>query len=453
VLHHVNLVVPNRPLLARILKRFRFHAPGSWRQLEDGNLSLETWLSRDVIPRIEALGAKIHVLDAPTPVSARRRADVGEGNRFATGEATSLLDLDRYLNVEEVEAAVVALAAAHPNLAEAFLLPETTHQGRTSHALRVGLHRDGSRPGLLVLGGLHAREWGSCEIALHFAASLLRAFASGTGLAWGGFGASAARVREILEGLDLFLFPLANPDGRHHSQTRNAMWRKNRRPVGSRVGVDLNRNFNFLWNHKKLFAPECVDLVATSARPRDETYRGTAPFSEAETRNVRWLLDQHPHIRCFVDLHAYGELVMHSWGDDENQVQDPSMNFLNPAFDKDRGLEGDARYREYLPAGDLQVLRDAASRFAEALRQVRGKRYEVGPSFAMYPTSGTSDDWAYSRHFRRVGRPKVYSLCVEWGTEFQPPWTEMKRIAEDISAGLVSFCGTALALGPQASPT
>ena len=55
-----------------------------------------------------------------------------------------------------------------------------------------------------------------------------------------------------------------------------------------------------------------------------------------ETRNVVWLLDRYARARWFIDVHSYVPAVYHTWGFDENQSSDPSMNFLNAAFDGKR---------------------------------------------------------------------------------------------------------------------
>ena len=64
--------------------------------------------------------------------------------------------------------------------------------------------------------------------------------------------------------------------------------------------------------------------MACSSKPCDpEVYVGPSAESEPETRNVVWLLDKHPEIGYFIDMHSYGELIMYSWGDDENKPAKP----------------------------------------------------------------------------------------------------------------------------------
>src|SRR5882724_4898339 len=104
------------------------------------------------------------------------------------------------------------------------------------------------------------------------------------------------------------------------------------------------------------------------------------------------------------------------------QVTDPSKNFRNAAFDGQRGVIGDA-YSEYIPDGDLSELQALANAFTTSLAEVRGKVYAAKPGFSLYPTAGTNDDYAYSRHFVDSSKSKSLSFTVEWGTEFQPPWS------------------------------
>ena len=46
-----------------------------------------------------------------------------------------------YLNIAEVEQAVVNLASDHPALCELITLPNLSVEGRTCHALRLGAAR------------------------------------------------------------------------------------------------------------------------------------------------------------------------------------------------------------------------------------------------------------------------------------------------------------------------
>jgi murein tripeptide amidase MpaA len=348
-----------------------------------------------------------------------------------------------YLNVAEIEAALDALATSYPDAAELVLLPNGTSEGRQSHALRIGSAGTRAGEAVVVLGGVHAREWVPPDALVNLAADLLEAHSRGTGLRYGGQRFSADEIRSVVEGLQIVLFPCVNPDGRHHSQTAEPMWRKNRRRVRPDlglhcVGVDINRNFDVLWDFHHHFASNS-DISASDDPCHPQVYVGPAPASEAETRNVVWLLDQFPGTRWFIDVHSHVPAIYHTWGFDENQTWDPSMSFRNPAFDGQRGRDDDC-YREYIPAEDLEALRELGAAMNEAIAAAGEAAYDLGQSFALYPTSGTSDDYAYSRHFVDSAKGKILGFTVECGRSFQPSWPEAEDVIREVCAGLIAFC-------------
>jgi carboxypeptidase T len=80
-----------------------------------------------------------------------------------------------------------------------------------------------------------------------------------------------------------------------------------------------------------------------------------------------------------------------------------------------------------------------------AIQKVRGRAYTVMQAMSLYPTAGSSDDYAYSRHLANPSKPKIFSYTIEWGspdneTPFHPPYTEMKQIIQEITAALLQFC-------------
>jgi len=343
-----------------------------------------------------------------------------------------------YLNVQAVESALISLASAYSSVCGLITLPLQTHEGRTCHALRIGKKPKTECDNILIIGGVHAREWGSCEICISFAADLLEAYVTNTELQYGGKIFSNNEIRTIIENLNVIIFPDVNPDGRNFSQTHTGpdqLWRKNRNPT---AGVDINRNYDFLWDFPNLFSPLAFPVVSTN--PTSEVYHGPSPFSEPETRNVLWLLDEFPRIRWFIDIHSYSQLLLYNWGDDQNQSTDPSMNFRNNSFNSVRGIRNDTAYMEFISACDLTTVVSQANQMKNSINSVRGKNYIVEQSFDLYATSGTSMDYAYSRHFTIAGKEKIFAFTIEWGAQFQPPWVEMEQIILDISSSLVTFC-------------
>jgi carboxypeptidase T len=367
-----------------------------------------------------------------------------------------------YLNVAEVETALqVAAGPANAGFTELITLPHITWEGRTCRAIRV--HQGPAAvSGVYFLGGVHAREWGSPDILVNFVRLLTDAYRTGTGIDQGGMSLDAEQVAAIVDNLDVVVFPQANPDGRHYSMTADPMWRKNRRPVGhgdphcapgsgNGPGVDINRNYDFLWDFPSLFSPDAP--VQTSTDPCSEVYRGTSAESEPETANITWLLNRSASVGYFIDVHSFGEDILYNWGDDDDQTTDPAMNFHNPAFDGKRGITdstpgGDPeKYQEYLPKADLDVLVRLGTVMRDAIQAAHGRQYSVKGAVGLYPTSGTSDDYAYSRSFVDPGKGKVLGYTIEWGPQratipksFHPNYPDMVPIIEEVTAALLAFC-------------
>lgn len=355
-----------------------------------------------------------------------------------------------YLNVNQVEAAVATLAGP-PNTAftQHLTLPNTTWEGRTCHAIKLANGSGANRIGVCFIGGVHAREWGSCDILIAFVDRVAQAYRTGSSLTLGSKSFTAAEIASIVDTLDVMVFPQANPDGRNYSMTVDTCWRKNRRPISGPNqgcnGVDINRNYDFLWNypvHYNALAPVRSSTATCGGCPDPgyNTFIGPAAASEPETRNVVSLVDSQPNVQFFVDVHSYSQLILFSWGDDQDQTTDPTLSFRNPVHDGQRGVRNDP-YREWIDSGDRNVVVGLASRMRAAILAAHGKSYTVQQSFSLYPTSGSSTDYMWSRHLVDRGKPKVRSYTIEWGTEFQPPYDpDMLEIIDEVVAALVDLC-------------
>lgn len=349
-----------------------------------------------------------------------------------------------YLTWQGIRQALQHLRQTYPALCELIELPERSASGnRKVHAVRIGKQADShdTRRGVLLVGGTHARELMNPDLLVSFGLRLCKAYTDGTGLTYGGRSYASSTIELLIHHLDVFLLPLLNPDGRDHVQKANGepMWRKNRAAVAgsSCRGVDLNRNFDFLWPWT---------IGATSDQPCHEVFKGSTAASERETRNVVWLLDSFPDIMCFVDVHSFGELILYPWGDDDNQTTDPDQNFQNPAFDGQRGTLG-AGYEEFIHSADQSRHASVGIRVRDAITAVRGRTYEVKQSSELYPTSGTSKDYAFSRHLVDPTKRKLLSYTFETGPSgpthhaygFQPPYDEALKIMEEVQSGLVQL--------------
>lgn len=347
------------------------------------------------------------------------------------------MPFEPYLNVEEIKSAMEIAATDNPELCELITLPNITYQERTCHAVHIAGGTPTNRSGVLFLGGVHAREWGSSDILVAFMENIIEAYKNGTSLSFQGKTFTSAEIQRIVENLDIFIFPDVNPDGKAFSQS-GTDWRKNRRPLNGDIGVDVNRNYDFLWDANVYFDPSLYFsyLYSTSSG----TYHGPSPFSEAETQNIKWLIDTYSNISFFIDIHSYGQKIMYIWGDDENQFINLEQNFSNPAFNGQRGISGDA-YGEFIFNFDFQKNVQTANRMYNALFAVRGKSYTIGQVFQQVGvSSGTSASYMFSRHLNNSSLRKVFAFGIEWGQTFQPSPTEMTNIIDDIGAALTEFC-------------
>lgn len=337
-----------------------------------------------------------------------------------------------YLDIAGIDTGINSISASHPTLVQIINLPEKSVKNRTVRAMRIRAGEGTDRRAVLIVGGVHARELVNSEAVLNLALKLTDAYAAGTGFSVGGASFTANQVKFAMEVLDIFLVPCVNPDGRNHVQKPGgyAMWRKNRanNPGSSCKGVDLNRNSDFLWHEL---------LGATSDDPCSDVFHGPSAFSEPETRNVKWLLDTYPLIRCFADVHSYSELILYPWGDDDTQSSDASKNFLNPAYDGLRGSAGG--YAEFMPSKDVNRHEKTAIAIQGKIAQVRGRVYTPEPSIDLYATTGTTMDYAFSRHRASSTLGKVYAFTLETGTEFQPPEAEKLEVIKEATAGMMQL--------------
>jgi carboxypeptidase T len=338
-----------------------------------------------------------------------------------------------YLTATGIESCLQYLATTYPAICSLIPMPETSIEGRTIRAIKVASGSGADRHGVLLIGGVHARELVNPDLLVSFALKLCQAYTGGSNLTFGPKTYDASTVQLLVNSLDIFILPLVNPDGRIYVQAPggDAWWRKNRNlnPSQPCMGVDINRNYDFLWSSG----------IGTSASSCSEVFKGTGAFSEPETRNVRHMLDTYANIECFADVHSYSQLILHPWGDDDNQTTDPSMNFRNPIYNGLRGTPGDSAYKEYIPPGDLSWHVSTGTRIRDSIAAIRGRVYTIEQGVLLYPTSGTSEDYAYSRHFVDATDRRVYGYVIETGTEFQPVYAEALNIISEVSAGLVEL--------------
>ncbi|OAL45470.1 Zn-dependent exopeptidase [Pyrenochaeta sp. DS3sAY3a] len=298
--------------------------------------------------------------------------------------------------------------------------------------------------------GIHARERGGPDNLIYFISDLLYANEHRIGLTYGNKTFSNKDVKTAL-GAGIVFIPMTNPDGVRYDQANSNLWRKNRNPASSNedplsVGVDLNRNFDFMWNFTRYFDPS-VSPASTNAS--SQAFYGTGPFSEPETKNIVSVYDEFPNIRWFIDVHSAAGTLLYSWGDDINQSHDPKQNLFNPKYDGQRGVVEDELYKEYIGQEDWDNIRIQANRTTAAMNGVGGREYVPQQAVGLYPTSGASDDYTFSRWHKNKKVNKVYGYTMEFGypTNFYPTSEEFIQNILDTNAGFMEFILTAVEIG------
>lgn len=340
-----------------------------------------------------------------------------------------------YRTIAQIDSAISILSSWFPQYFTRIALPNASVQGRTIYALRMRAGGGAERRGVLLVGGTHARELMNPDAIIDMAIDLLLSHANGTDIVYGGKRFTATEVKLILEGMDLWLLPCLNPDGRNYVMTVDDLWRKNRRdnPGTPCDGVDLNRNYDFMWG---------VTQGQTSCSPCSDVFCGPSAFSEPETRNVKALMDEH-QICCMADVHSYSELILYPWGHAPTQTVDPSKRFTTLPTGTCAPI-AQAGYAEYMPPRDLQRFQTVGQRIVAAIQAVRGRFYTNQASIGLYPTTGTTSDYAYSRHIRDRALRKTYGYTFETG-----PWSVDAResfhpanpteIQKDAKAGMLTL--------------
>jgi hypothetical protein len=302
----------------------------------------------------------------------------------AAQAATSALPSGRtaYREPDDFARELKALADANPGLVRALPSPGKTFQGRELPVVEIAQdveRRDDGRPVFLLNAMHHAREWPGPEGVMEFGLDLVR-----------GFRAGDPRIRKLLSGVRVVLMPLTNLDGYIVSRGAAALdpdpdgesdagfayetatgvvllggslsyKRKNCNPVGVTtavpsllpcelaIGVDNNRNYAESWGGP-----------GASTNPNDQSFRGSGPFSEPETRAFRDLFSRL-NATMMITTHTVAALV------------------LRPP-----GLEADGF------APDEPALKALGDRMAAAT----GYTSQYG--WQLYDTTGTTDDWSYA---------------------------------------------------------
>jgi murein tripeptide amidase MpaA len=279
--------------------------------------------------------------------------------------------LSGHYSFSEVVSQLDSMALLYPALVSPKQAIGTTQEGRTLWAVKISdnpLTNEPAEPEVLYTALHHAREPGGMMSAIYYMWWLLENYNSNP------------EATYLVNNRQMWFIPVVNPDGYVWNQTiapsGGGLWRKNRRVNSPGIyGVDLNRNYGpyAMWNSSN---------GGSSTTPSDDTYRGTAPFSEPEILAMDNFMRAH-NFRAALNYHTYSNLLVYPYGYTSAESSD-SLIYREWAYAMTAN-------NHYTSGTDLQTVNYAT----------RGNSddYMFGDTtkprtFAMTPEVGTSGFWA-----------------------------------------------------------
>jgi len=128
-----------------------------------------------------------------------------------------------YRTTAQLDDAIASLVNTKPDLCTRVKLSDSI-EGRRIFALRLRAGGGSNRRGILIVGGMHARELMNPDAIVELAFDLVEAYTNEAGLAYGGAQWSALDVKVMMETLDIWMLPCANPDGRNQVMKPGGQW-------------------------------------------------------------------------------------------------------------------------------------------------------------------------------------------------------------------------------------
>ena len=267
-----------------------------------------------------------------------------------------------------------------------------TYEGRFLQLVKISDNPEivEDEPQILYTALHHAREPGSMQQLIYFMWYLLENYDSNNS------------IKQIIDNSELYFVPCVNPDGYVYNETSEpsggGMWRKNRR---DNHGVDNNRNYSYVDGNGN----EVWNTSGTSSNPNGSTYAGDEPFSEAENKAIRYLVESK-NFKLALNNHTYGNLLLYPYGYDYNQ-----------------------------PTEDNDIYEFITSEL------VSENNYDNIISADLYPAAGDSDDFMYGMLITEDNqiREKIFAMTPEIGSSF---WPQSSTI-EDLCKGMLKLNLTA----------
>ncbi|MEE6500954.1 hypothetical protein FKM82_004008, partial [Ascaphus truei] len=195
---------------------------------------------------------------------------------------------EKYNDMDTINAWSSSIAAQSSGLVTRSQIG-TSFEGRPIYLLKVG--KSGSNKKAVFMDcGFHAREWITPAFCQWFVKEAVNTYGSN------------AQMTSLLDNLDFYVLPVMNVDGYAYTWTNNRMWRKTRSTNAgtSCLGTDPNRNFNAGW---------CT--VGASSRACDDTYCGSVPESEKESKALaNFIRSNLSSIKAYLTIHSYSQMLL-----------------------------------------------------------------------------------------------------------------------------------------------
>ena len=319
---------------------------------------LQVIIAPDELTEFRRLGLRTRLIDRGRPF-----AEIA-AERAARHDAPD----PGYFTVAEIEQELASLQQTYPTIArrvDLTALPGAarTHDGRRIYGLKISdnVATDEDEPAVLLAAQHHARELNSPYMVIGAARRLLAGYASDPS------------IRRIINNAELYLVPMVNPDGVNWVWTQDNLWRKNRR---STYGVDLNRNYPFLWAR-----------CGSSTRTTSQVYRGPSAASEPETRTMMAVAKAlRPEV--YLDFHSSGREVLFTYAPCAT-VNGTMRNYLT-GFQNDLrapmryaarnpSASGEAPEYHWAASGSMSFLTEISTSFQPAFTTTVAEEARVWP--------------------------------------------------------------------------
>lgn len=289
-----------------------------------------------------------------------------------------------YLTYDELLVTLDSMRLLFPNLISAREPIDTfrTFENRPIEWLRISNNPDEEqveKAEILYTALHHAREPNSLSQMIFYMWYLLENYETND------------EVKYLVDNNEMYFVPCVNPDGYVYNGTiepnGGGLWRKNRLPIGSEHGVDLNRNYSDHWDFPG----------GASTDPNSDVYKGEAPFSEPETQAMKYFCENH-QFEVALNYHTFSNLLIHPWG-----------------------------FKDSITVDD-KIFKDIGSLLTKYNNYLVGTGYET----VKYNATGNSDDWMYGE---QVTKPKILAMTPEVGPAtyfFWPPKSAIIGLNQDV---------------------